>query len=321
MPSNSKPRYYERISLAQRALYAAVVLFFKTATGCRESNHNDATPVDMVYFEGGKTEIGTMSGEPDERPVFNKFIDPFYLDKELVTVAEFKAFVEDTGYLTDAESFGNSAVFNLDTGKWELRDGANWRFPLGPDKPKAKDNHPVTQVSWNDARAYAEWAGKRLPTEFEWEHAAKFGSKKAGKYSWGNKLKSNGRYHANVFDGYQHESKSTDDGYLYTSPVGTFGQTEAGLTDMGGNVWEWCSNSYLPYRKDGIEVSNNTVKKTIRGGSFLCDSEVCHGFRVTARTFNTQESASFHMGFRTARDAKVNTWQQLKKMIVQLNPN
>jgi len=321
MVNNAIPTYYNCTALAHKVLLVATAMFFIVGTGCQESNQDVNVSADMVYFEGGETEIGTPHGEPDERPVFNKYVAPFYLDKELVTVAEFRAFVEDTGYLTDAESFGNSAVLNMETGKWELIDGANWRSPLGPDKPKAKADHPVTQVSWNDARAYAEWAGRRLPTEFEWEYAARFGNANSDIYSWGNKLKSNGRYHANVMDGYQSENKSTDDGYLYTSPVDTFGQTESGLTDMGGNVWEWCNNSYLPYRNEGIEVSNNTVKKTIRGGSFLCDSDACHGFSVTARSFNSQESASFHLGFRTARDAKSNAWQQLKNMVVQLNKN
>ena len=225
MANNLIPTYYGRIGLVQGVLYTAAALFFIVTTGCQKNKNEDTPPSDMVYFEGGETEIGSPHGEPDERPVFKKVIDPFYLDKELVTVAEFKAFVKATGYLTDAEGFGNSAVMDVETGRWELGDGANWRFPMGPDKRKAKENHPVTQVSWNDARAYAEWASRRLPTEFEWEYAAKNGGENNDKYSWGKKLKSKGTHHANVMDGYQDGKKSTNDGYLYTSPVGTFGET------------------------------------------------------------------------------------------------
>lgn len=276
------------------------LLFILLLLGCSD---NDMPASKMVYFEGETITVGSEEGEMNESPVHQVSVDPFYISENLVTVAEFREFVEATGYVTEAEKFGNSGVFDVETGTWSLVEGANWRQPFGPDGESAKDDHPVTQVSWNDAIAYCEWAGVRLPTEMEWEFAAKGGKDSNNRFSWGDELVSQTGFEANVWQGKFPDSLSVEDGYLYTSPVGVYGKTEAGLTDMGGNVWEWTSDTYRLYEGNRYRIPMDENKKVIRGGSFLCDSTVCFSYRVSARSFNTRESATFHMGFRTARDA------------------
>lgn len=258
----------------------------------------------MVYLNGGEITIGNENAQPNEAPVFRTDIEPFFIDKTPVTVAQFRVFVDETGYTTDAEKFGNSGVLNIRTGQWVLAEGANWKYPYGRDGPKAEGNHPVTQVSWNDANAYAEWAGRRLPTEIEWEYAAKGGKDADDIYSWGNNLQEAGIYKANVWQGSFPIENTGEDGFFYTNPVGEFGENEAGLTDMGGNVWEWTSSTYKLYKGNENPFMFHPENKVIRGGSFLCVKEICHGFRVSARQFNSRESATFHMGFRTAKDWK-----------------
>lgn len=261
-------------------------------------------PADMVFFEGGTMTMGADDTQPNEYPAHPVTVSSFYLSGSPVTVAEFRTFAEETGYVTDAERFGNSAVFDVESGTWSLVEGADWRRPLGPGGPAAKDNHPVTQVSWNDARAYCEWAGVRLPTEAEWAFAARQGNKSGDRFSWGDELVQNAAYKANVWQGRFPDSVAVEDGYLYTSPVGAFGTTGAGLTDMGGNVWEWTQSTYKLYPGNPYPFAEDPKNKVIRGGSFLCDSTVCFGYRVTARNFNSRESATVNMGFRTARSAE-----------------
>lgn len=276
------------------------LLFILLLLGCSD---NDMPGNKMVYLEGGTISVGSEQGEMNEYPVHQVSVDPFYISENLVTVAEFRDFVEATGYVTEAEKFGNSGVFDVETGNWSLVEGADWSQPFGPDGKAAKDDHPVTQVSWNDAVAYCEWAGVRLPTEMEWEFAAKGGNDSNNIFSWGNDLVSKAGFEANVWQGKFPDSVSVEDGYLYTSPVGVYGKTEAGLTDMGGNVWEWTSDTYRLYEGNRYRVPLDENKKVIRGGSFLCDETVCFSYRVSARSFNTRESATFHMGFRIAKDA------------------
>lgn len=276
------------------------LIFILLLMGC---TGNETPDKEMVYFEGGTITVGSEEGEMNESPVHQVSVDPFYISENLVTVAEFREFVEATGYVTEAEKFGNSGVFDVETGNWSLVEGADWKQPFGPDGKVAKDDHPVTQVSWNDAVAYCEWAGVRLPTEMEWEFAAKGGNDSNNRFSWGNELVSKAGFEANVWQGKFPDSVSVEDGYLYTSPVGVYGKTEAGLTDMGGNVWEWTSDTYRLYEGNRYRVPLDENKKVIRGGSFLCDETVCFSYRVSARSFNTRESATFHMGFRIAKDA------------------
>lgn len=261
-------------------------------------------PVGMVLIKGGKTVIGSNQGLPHERPEFTAKIKSFFIDVSPVTVAEFRKFVQETDYISYAENFGNSAVFNFQTGTWELLDGAYWEFPLGPDSGKAQDDHPVTHVSWFDANAYATWAGKRLPTEMEWEYAARKGIPKEWRYTWGPQLKDQSGIRANIWQGSFPEINTGADGYILTSPVGAFGKNSQGLTDMGGNVWEWCSDTYKPYKNSPVQFAIDEEYKILRGGSFMCDSSYCHGYRVSHRNSTSMESSLFHTGFRCAKDAR-----------------
>ena len=260
-------------------------------------------PRGMVYVPGGRTHIGSEKGLPMEMPVFETEIEPFFMDAHPVTVARFRAFVDSTGYVTQAEAFGDAAVLNMDTYEWVLLPGATWRHPQGPEGPPAADDHPVTQVSWHDAVAYARWAGRRLPTEFEWEHAARGATSAPHDYAWGNALFADGKPRANTWEGEFPFTNSGDDGYLFTSPVGAYGKTPLGLTDMGGNVWEWTDSWYRPYaERDVPYVADEHSERVQRGGSFLCNDGYCHGYRVSARSHSTPESSLFHVGFRTVMD-------------------
>jgi sulfatase modifying factor 1 len=259
-------------------------------------------PAGMVHVPGGVTHIGAEDGSADERPVFEATVRPFFMDVHPVTVAEFRRFVEATRHVTDAERLGDAGVFDTRTGEWRLIAGANWRAPMGRDGPAAPDNHPVTQVSWHDASAYAAWAGKRLPSEIEWEHAARGGRNSRRPYAWGDSLVDRGRYRANTWQGRFPRQNTAEDGYLYTSPVGVFGTTDLGLTDMGGNVWEWTNDWFGPPGKPAHVAQGSPGEKVQRGGSFLCHPEICHGYRVSARSHSSPETALFHVGFRCVTD-------------------
>jgi sulfatase modifying factor 1 len=270
------------------------------------AGRGDAPP-GMVYFPAGSTRIGSDTGEANERPSFVAAVAPFFLDVHPVTVADFGRFVAATGFRSHAEAVGGTGVFDPATGQWSLVDGADWRHPRGPDAPPASEDHPVTQVSWNDAQAYCAWAGKRLPSEIEWEHAARNGRSDGPRYAWGDALVVAGHFMANTWQGHFPERNTIEDGYLFTSPVGVFGKTPAGLTDMGGNVWQWCADWYRPYAlRDRPFAPGPDSEKVIRGGSFLCDPNVCHGFRVVARSHTTPESGLMHVGFRCAKSASRN---------------
>jgi sulfatase modifying factor 1 len=278
-------------------------LFLIAGIACSQEK-NVQPPEGMVFFPGGEIIIGAENSIPNEAPAFRTKVDAFFMDVYPVTVAEFRKFVNETGYVTEAEKFGDSALLHSETGEWILAEGAYWEYPLGMETGKAQDDHPVTHVSWNDANAYAEWAGRRLPSEIEWEYAAKSGKNSGQLYSWGNRLVKDGEYQANVWQGNFPYENTEEDGFRYTSPVGFFGKTEAGLTDMGGNVWEWTSDTYRLYEGNPHPFRVNPDLKVIRGGSFLCHENVCYSYRVAARQNNSHESASFHIGFRTAQDIR-----------------
>jgi len=280
-----------------------VVKTSKSETTSRITSSKPGDTKGMVYFPGGKIKIGTYSGRDYEKPVFETTVQPFWLDKNLVTVKQFRKFIEETGYKTDADNFGNSLVFNFKTGQWDFVDGANWEYPFGRDKKPAKDNHPVTQVSYHDAKAYAEWAGKRLPTEIEWEYAARNGKNTGQNYPWGNDLVVNGKYMANVWQGPLQPDPEVKDGFLYTSPVGYYGETPAGLTDMSGNVWQWTDSYFLPYPGSQFEgrAGPDENSRVIRGGSFMYDEYGPLSNSVWFRSMNTIETSLFNMGFRCAK--------------------
>ncbi|NOY97493.1 MAG: formylglycine-generating enzyme family protein [Chlorobi bacterium] len=258
---------------------------------------------DMVFIGHGTFFMGSENGLPNEKPVHKVTVESFYLDRSPVTVARFREFIEATGYKTEAHKYGDAGVFDMSHQKWELLKGATWEFPFGTSGPKAEDNYPVTQVSWNDAVAYANWAGKRLPTEEEWEFAARNRENTADKFSWGNKLVIDGKYQANVWQGNTLDARQGDDGFLFTSPVGYYGQTKIGLTDMGGNVWNWCADNYKLYKGNpGVYVENPDVK-VIRGGSFFFDQNGEFSYSVSGRSMNSKETSLFNTGFRCAKDA------------------
>ncbi|WP_019987991.1 formylglycine-generating enzyme family protein [Rudanella lutea] len=265
-----------------------------------------AAPAGMVLVPGGVTQIGSAEGLDAEKPVIWARIAPFFIDASPVTVAQFRAFVQATGYKTQAETFGDGGVFSEENRGWTLVKGACWHHPQGPDAPPAPDNHPVTQVSWNDANAYAIWAKKRLPSELEWEHAARNGRNDQTLYPFGNDLVENGKPRANTWNGIFPEKNANTDGFRTTSPVGYFGKTPLGLTDMTGNVWEWCADWRMNYGDlvAGKPAPTTGDEKAMRGGSFLCEPSWCHGYRVSGRSFSTPETGLMHVGFRCVRSVQ-----------------
>ncbi len=237
--------------------------------------------------------MGSNTGMPNERPARITQVSAFKLDRSPVTVAQFGKFVAEGPYQTSADQFGNSAVFDMTRGRWHLVQGANWEYPLGPDAASATSDHPVTQVSWYDADKYCRAKNGRLPSEAEFEYAAK-GAGRMGNptYAFGDKVVEDGAYLVNIYNGQFPYRNTGEDGFLYTAPVGKTGITPLGFTDMAGNVWEWSADWY----------SSQQQEKTLRGGSFLCDEDVCHGYRTSARSHSSPETSLAHVGFRCAYD-------------------
>jgi len=258
---------------------------------------------DMVRVPGGQATIGSDRGRPDEGPAFNTAVAAFELDRTPVTVAAFGRYVQRSGVVTDAERLGSGAVMRFGTGQWSLVSGANWRKPYGPDAEAAKADHPVTQVSWNDASAYCAAIGKRLPSEIEFEYASRAGQRSGPAHAFGDELVKDGHYRANVWTGVFPLINTAKDGYRTTSPVGAFGANALGLEDLAGNVWEWTSDWYRPYsQRNQPAPTDSRAERVQRGGSYLCDPTFCYGFKVTARGHATADSSLMHVGFRCARD-------------------
>jgi formylglycine-generating enzyme len=220
----------------------------------------------------------------------NDKIKSYFIDKTPVTVAQFRKFVEATHYKTESEKFGDSGVFDFKTGEWSLVKGANWQYPEA--KGKAPDNHPVTQVSWNDAVAYCKWAKKRLPTKIEYDFAANNAEEEFKTYAWGENAIEKGKYKANFWQGSFPQYNSNEDGFLTTSPVGFFGENKLGLSDIGGNVWQWVQDN----------DPEKPTEKLQCGGSYLCDPSVCHGFKIGNTSTTSPETGLMHVGFRCVRD-------------------
>jgi formylglycine-generating enzyme len=256
-----------------------------------------------------------------ETPIHPVQLPAFRIDATAVTNAAFATFVKATGYRTEAEDFGSSAVFHLvvpprcpdvigiasGTPWWLNVRGACWRQPEGPGSSIAdRQNHPVVHVSWNDAQAYCAWAGKRLPTEAEWEYAAR-GGLESKRFAWGDDLTVNGRWSCNIWQGRFPEVNTMDDGFLTTAPVKSFRPNNFGLWNTAGNVWEWCADWFSPtYYGDSPSVSPtgplDGEERVMRGGSYLCHDSYCHRYRVGARSSSMPDSFSANLGFRCAND-------------------
>ena len=257
----------------------------------------------MVFIKGGKFNFGSDTGLEREKPEREAIIQSFLIDKNLVTVEDFRNFVNESNYITEAEVFGNAIVFDDSINTWQLIDGANWEYPLGKLKPIALDNHPVTQVSWNDALAYCNFCDKTLPNEVQWEYAAsERGQKKNQLFYWGNDLLVNNNYMCNTWASGYPNTIGFQDGFKYTSPIAYYPANSLGIYDMAGNVWEWCYNWHLPYEGNSQVFPDELQGKAQRGGSFLCNPNYCHGFRLSARSATSPESSLFHVGFRCVKN-------------------
>ncbi|MEM0983786.1 MAG: formylglycine-generating enzyme family protein [Planctomycetota bacterium] len=309
----------------------------------------------MVWIPAGEFRMGSTDplARPDESPVHRVRVDGFWMDRTEVTNTEFAAFVEATGYVTVAERpvdweviaaqlppgtpkppdemlEPSSGVFTPTAGPVDLRNesawwvwtkGADWRHPEGPGSSiDDRMDHPVVQVSWEDAKAYAEWAGKRLPTEAEWEFAARGGRQTVN--TWGDEPIDPTR--ANIWTGVFPYDNDEVDGFARAAPVGSFDANGFGLFDMAGNVWEWCADAYDAqlYRdlaaelgQDGVAVNptgpersrdprlpSAAITRVMRGGSFLCNDSYCASYRPSARMASTPDSALSHLGFRCVSD-------------------
>jgi len=275
------------------------------ANSSAASTQPQAAREGMVLISGGKFLMGTTDGMPYESPVHEVAVKSFWIDKHEVTVAEFARFIAATGYQTEAERLGWSGAFNLKTARWEKTKGADWRHPEGPASRSA-DDEPVCQISWNDAAAYANWAGKRLPTEAEWEYAARGGLAQK-KYSWGDELRPNGKPAANWWQGNFPDHNLDEDGFIARAPVGSFAANGYGLYDMTGNVWEWCADWYVDdyyanSPQDNPKGPDNGEERAIRGGSWMCAENFCSNYRVAARSHATADSGLNNLGFRCVRN-------------------
>jgi len=313
----------------------------------------------MVWIPGGEFSMGcvvpsegvctmaTMNSVNDAQPIHRVYVDGFWMDTNDVTNEKFEKFVKATGYVTIAEiaptkeQFPTAPPENLVAGStvftpttnavplddffqwWRYVHGANWRHPTGPDSDlKGRENYPVVQVAYADAVAYAKWAGKRLPTESEWEFAGRGGL--SGKsYFWGDEFKPGGKWMANIYTGQFPVQDTGEDGYAGVAPVGQFPPNGYGLFDMAGNVWQWCSDWYRPdyyarLKLAGITVARNPQgpdksydpgddqpQRVQRGGSFLCTDQYCTRYMMGTRGKGDIDTGSNHLGFRCVKDGEV----------------
>jgi len=279
----------------------------------------------QVRLPTGSFEMGDAFDEgypaDGETPVHTVRLESFHIDATAVTNAAFATFVKATGYRTEAELFGSSAVFHLavppgspgvigvatGTPWWMNVQGACWRHPEGPASSIAdRQNHPVVHISWHDAQAYCAWAGKRLPTEAEWEFAARGGLERR-RFAWGDELVASGRWSCNIWQGRFPDLNTLEDGFLTTAPVKSFRPNGFGLWNTAGNVWEWCADWFSPtYYAESPQLSPRGPaqgeERVLRGGSYLCHESYCHRYRVGARSSNVPDSFSGNLGFRCAND-------------------
>jgi len=357
-PINGTQKFYDRASLD--ASFLSSVDSIDTS----EEERKDFSG--MVKIEGGIFNMGgdvaegfenmpkTALPQGDELPKHKVEVSDFWMDSHEVTNAEFKKFVEETGYITTAERpidwdelkkqlppgtpkppkealMPGSMVFRYAeknaskqnfSNWWSFVKGANWKHPKGPGSSiEGLDDYPVVQVSWYDALAYAKWAGKRLPTEAEFEYAMR-GGQQNKMYPWGNQKINEGNYYANHLQGEFPFYNTKEDGYEFLAPVGSFPPNGYGLYDMAGNLWEWTNDWYSPLYyfnlkedgkitvdpkgpMEGFEFNNPNLKqKSIKGGSFLCHDDWCSGYRNARRMRNAPDTSMEHIGFRCVRDVE-----------------
>ncbi|MBB4664591.1 formylglycine-generating enzyme family protein [Conexibacter arvalis] len=302
----------------------------------------DQPPKDMVWIPGGTFLMGSDDFYPEERPAHRVAVDGFWMDEHPVTVAAFRRFVKATGYRTVAEHAPDPAdypdadpallvpgslVFRQTDGPvplddlrrwWAWTPGADWRHPEGPGSTThGRERHPVTHVAYEDAAAYAAWAGKALPSEAEWERAAR-GLLEGAVYCWGDEPHPRGKMMANTWQGAFPWRNDLTDGYLGTSPVKRFPPNGFGLYDMAGNVWEWTADLFAPRHRDGAAGSccvprnprvtdhgasgdrpgAQIARRVIKGGSHLCAPSYCLRYRPAARQGEAVDSSTTHIGFR-----------------------
>ncbi len=284
-------------------------------------------PTEGMVRLGGRFLMGTDYPErflaDGEDPVREVTVRPSYVDNIAVTNAQFRRFVEDTGFVTEAERFGWSFVFHLfvsrrvaktvkeavaQTPWWWKVEGASWKHPEGPGSNlKKRMDHPAVQISWNDAEAYSRWAGKRLPTEAEWELAARGGLEQK-LYPWGDELTPEGEHRCNIWQGKFPDMNTKGDGYVGTAPARSFEPNDFGLYNTSGNVWEWCADWFSrDFHTNGALEDPvgppSGADKVAKGGSYLCHKSYCNRYRVSGRTAISPDSSTGHMGFRCALDA------------------
>jgi formylglycine-generating enzyme required for sulfatase activity len=300
-------------------------------------------PKDMVWIEGGTFAMGSNDHYPEERPVHQAAVNGFWIDRFQVTNAQFRRFVKETGYVTVAERVplaedypgalpemlvAGSVVFeqpgrHVDLGNhynwWNWMPGADWRHPDGPETIlHGRDRHPVLHVAWEDVEAYAVWAGKSLPTEAEWEFAAR-GGLEGKEFAWGDELVPKGRYMANFWQGDFPVENLALDRYERTAPVGSFPPNGYGLFDMIGNAWEWTTDWYADQhdvppsccslvlrnprgasRESSIDPAEpaSIPRKVLKGGSFACAENYCRRYRPAARMHHPIDTGTNHISFR-----------------------
>lgn len=319
--------------------------------GLIRQNSGESEHEGMILIPAGTFWMGSDDPRfPDAAPLHQVHLDSFWMDRTDVTNAEFDKFVAATGYVTVAEKkpdpvtmpgvppellVAGAVVFTKPTGPvplddpsqwWRYVPGANWRHPEGPSTDvRGKENHPVVDIAWEDAVAYTKWAGKRLPTEAEWEYAARGGLDRK-RFVWGDEFKPGGKFMANTFQGNFPDNNTAEDGFRGTSPVGSFPPNGYGLYDMAGNVWQWCSDWYrddyyvslksaggngVPINPKGPDRSYDpaeplVAKRVMKGGSYLCTDQYCGRFMPGSRGKGDPYTPLNHVGFRCVESPAKN---------------